>query len=74
MVWAFRSRQNAPRHRRQVASLETLKALQAPKVHDRLNQLAVEPLDMTPTEFTAYVRREIALNKVLVQKAGIKPD
>jgi tripartite-type tricarboxylate transporter receptor subunit TctC len=54
--------------------LETLKALQAPKVHDRLNQLAVEPLDMTPTEFTAYIRREIALNKVLVQKAGIKPD
>jgi len=54
--------------------LETLKALRAPKVHDRLNQLAVDPLDMTPTEFTAYVRREIALNKVLVQKAGIKPD
>jgi tripartite-type tricarboxylate transporter receptor subunit TctC len=53
---------------------ETVKALQAPKVRDKLTALAVDRLDMTPGEFAAYVQREIALNRTLVQKAGIKPD
>jgi tripartite-type tricarboxylate transporter receptor subunit TctC len=53
---------------------ETVKALQAPKVRDKLTALAVDRLDMAPGEFAAYVQREIALNKMLVRKAGIKPD
>ena len=53
---------------------ETVKALQAPKVRERLAALGVDPMAMTPNEFDAYVEKEIALNAALVQKAGIKPD
>jgi len=53
---------------------ETLKALQAPKVRERMTALAVDPMSMTPAAFDAYVEKEIALNATLVQKAGIKPD
>jgi len=53
---------------------ETLKALQAPKVRERLATLVVDPMVMTPNEFDAYVQREIAINAALVQAAGIKPD
>ena len=53
---------------------ETLKALQAPKVRERMSMMAVDPLIMTPNEFDAYVEKEIALNAALVQKIGIKSD
>ena len=53
---------------------ETLKALQAPKVRERMSMMAVDPLVMTPNEFDAYVEKEIALNAALVQKIGIKSD
>jgi tripartite-type tricarboxylate transporter receptor subunit TctC len=53
---------------------ETLKAMQASGVRERLAALFVDPLLMTPNEFDAYIQKEIALNAVLVQRAGIKPD
>ena len=53
---------------------ETSSALQAPKVRERLATMVVDPLVMTSKEFETYVQKEIALNAVLVQKAGIKPD
>jgi tripartite-type tricarboxylate transporter receptor subunit TctC len=53
---------------------ETLRALQAPKVRERLATLVVDPMVMTPKDFDAYVQKEIALNAALVQAAGIKPD
>ena len=53
---------------------ETLKALQAPKVRERLATLVIDPRVMTPSDFDAYVRSEIALNAALVQAAGIKMD
>lgn len=53
---------------------ETLKALQAPKVQERLAALFVDPMVMMPNDFDAYVQREIAINAALVQAAGIKPD
>jgi tripartite-type tricarboxylate transporter receptor subunit TctC len=53
---------------------ETLKALQASKVRERLATMVVDPLVMTPSEFDAHVRNEIDLNAALVQRAGIKPD
>jgi tripartite-type tricarboxylate transporter receptor subunit TctC len=52
---------------------ETAKALQAPKVRERMTALGVDPMVLTPREFDEYVQREIALNAMLVQKAGIKP-
>jgi|SRR5262245_43968027 len=53
---------------------ETLKALQAPKVRERLATLAVDPMVMTPTEFDAFVQTEISVNAALVKAAGVKPD
>jgi len=51
---------------------ETLKALQEPKVRDKLATLGFDPMVMTPFEFAEYVAREIAINEVLVKATGIK--
>ena len=51
---------------------EALKALQAPKVRDKLATLGVEPMVMTPAEFDAHVEKEIAVNAALVKAIGIK--
>jgi tripartite-type tricarboxylate transporter receptor subunit TctC len=51
---------------------ETLKALQEPKVRDKLAALGVDPMVMTPSEFAAFVEKEIALNAALVKAAGLK--
>ncbi|MGH6727351.1 MAG: Bug family tripartite tricarboxylate transporter substrate binding protein [Pseudolabrys sp.] len=53
---------------------ETLKALQAPKVRDKLAALGVDPMVMTTKEFGGYVRKEIAANAALVKAVGIKPN
>jgi tripartite-type tricarboxylate transporter receptor subunit TctC len=53
---------------------ETAKALQTPKVRDKLAALGVDPMVMTPSEFDAYVEKEIAVNAALVKAAGIRPD
>ena len=52
---------------------ETLKALQEPKVRDKLAALGFEPMVMTPAQFAAHVEQEIAVNAALVKAAGIKP-
>jgi tripartite-type tricarboxylate transporter receptor subunit TctC len=53
---------------------ETLKALQTPKVREKLTGLGVDPMPMSPDEFAAHVEREVALNAVLAQKAGLKAE
>jgi tripartite-type tricarboxylate transporter receptor subunit TctC len=53
---------------------ETLKALQAPKVRERFSALAVDPMNLTAIEFTAFVNNEISLNAGLIQKLGIRQD
>ena len=53
---------------------ETLKALQAPKVRDKLAALGLDPMVMTPAEFDAHVEKEIAINAALVKAAGIKAN
>jgi len=53
---------------------ETLNALQAPKVRDKLAALGVDPMVMSPAEFAAHVEKEIVLNAKLVQEAGMKPE
>ena len=53
---------------------ETLKALQAPKLRDRLAQLGLDPMIMSPQELDAHVQKEIALNTALVKAIGIKPE
>jgi tripartite-type tricarboxylate transporter receptor subunit TctC len=51
---------------------ETLKALQEPKVRDKLAALGVDPMVMTPSEFAAHVEKEFAVNAALVEAAGLK--
>ena len=53
---------------------ETLKALQTPKVREKLTGLGVDPMPMSPDEFAAHVEREVALNAALAQKAGLKAE
>lgn len=53
---------------------EMLNALQAPKGHEKLAALGVDPMVMSPAEFAAYVDKEIALNAMLVQQAGVKAE
>jgi tripartite-type tricarboxylate transporter receptor subunit TctC len=53
---------------------ETVKALQASKVRERLAGLGVDPMPMSPDEFAAHVQREVALNAALAQKAGLKAE
>jgi len=51
---------------------ETLKALQEPKVRDKLASLGVDPMIMTPSEFAAHVEKELVLNTALVKAVGLK--
>jgi len=51
---------------------ETLKALQEPKVRDKLATLGFDPMVMTPPEFAAHVEKEIAINEALVKATSIK--
>ena len=53
---------------------ETVKALQAPKVMERLSSLGVDPMVMSPSDFDALVQKEIAVNAGLVKAAGIKSN
>jgi tripartite-type tricarboxylate transporter receptor subunit TctC len=53
---------------------ETLKALQEPKVRDKLAALGIDPMVMTPTEFDAHVEKEIAANAALVAAIGLLPQ
>jgi tripartite-type tricarboxylate transporter receptor subunit TctC len=50
---------------------ETLKALQEPKVREKLASLGVDPMVMTPPDMDVLIRREIDLNAELVKSAGI---
>lgn len=53
---------------------ETSKALQGPKLRERLATLAVDPMVMTPEGFDAHVHKEIAINAALIKALGIKLD
>jgi len=53
---------------------ETQKALSSPEMSQRMRTLGAEPMPMTPEQFDAYIRDEIALNAKLVKAAGIKPQ
>lgn len=53
---------------------ETLKALQTPKLRERLAGLGVDTMPMSPDEFAAHVEREVSLNAGLARKAGLKAE
>jgi len=53
---------------------ETLKALQAPAVREKLSGLGVDTMVMSPQEFKAHVEKEVALNATLAKQAGLKAE
>jgi tripartite-type tricarboxylate transporter receptor subunit TctC len=53
---------------------ETLRALQAPKVREKLAALGVDPMPMSAAELGTHVDSEIALNATLAAQAGLKPQ
>ena len=53
---------------------ETIKALQAPKVMEKLSSLGVDLMIISSSDFHAFVQKEIAVNAGLVKAAGIKSN
>jgi tripartite-type tricarboxylate transporter receptor subunit TctC len=53
-------------------SQNTRQALQSAELKERTSKMGAEPMPMTPPEFDAYLRNEIATNAALVKAAGIK--
>jgi tripartite-type tricarboxylate transporter receptor subunit TctC len=53
---------------------ETVKALQEPRVRDKLTKLGVDSMVMTPAEFDALVERDVAVNAALVKAIGLKTN
>jgi tripartite-type tricarboxylate transporter receptor subunit TctC len=53
---------------------ETLAALQEPRVRERLAELGVEPMVMTPRELDVYVEKQIAADALLVRAIGLKTE
>jgi tripartite-type tricarboxylate transporter receptor subunit TctC len=51
---------------------ETAKALQDPKLRERLATLGVEPMIMTASEFQTQVEKELIINAELVKAVGLK--
>jgi tripartite-type tricarboxylate transporter receptor subunit TctC len=49
----------------------TVKALNAPETKERLAKLGAEAMIMTPDEFNAYIKAEIAANAKLIKTVGI---
>jgi tripartite-type tricarboxylate transporter receptor subunit TctC len=53
---------------------ETIKALQAPALRERLAALDVEPMVMTPPEFGAFIKEDLVVQAALAKAAGLKPN
>ena len=49
----------------------TVRALQAADMKERMAKIGAEPMVMTPAEFDAYIKKEIAINAALVKAANI---
>jgi tripartite-type tricarboxylate transporter receptor subunit TctC len=53
---------------------ETMKAVQAPGLRERLAALDVEPMPMTPAEFDAFIKADLVTQAALAKAAGLKPN
>ncbi len=52
---------------------EVIKALALPEVKERFVQLGADAWTMTPEQFDAYIKAEVASNATLVKAAGLAP-
>jgi tripartite-type tricarboxylate transporter receptor subunit TctC len=53
---------------------EVVAALERKDTADKIRALGGEPAPMTPAEFDAFVRKEIAINAEIVKASGFKPE
>jgi tripartite-type tricarboxylate transporter receptor subunit TctC len=53
---------------------EIVAALKVKSVADKIVALGGEPHPMTPTDFGAFIRKEIAVNAEIVKASGYKPQ
>jgi tripartite-type tricarboxylate transporter receptor subunit TctC len=53
---------------------EVRKALASPDLKERLTKLGTVPMDMSPQEFTQFVRKELDDTAKVMKAAGIKPQ
>ncbi|HZP76362.1 MAG TPA: tripartite tricarboxylate transporter substrate binding protein [Pseudolabrys sp.] len=53
---------------------EATKALAKPEIAEKLAKQGVDPFPLTPAEFDALIRKEIASNMTLIKAAGIKTN
>lgn len=53
---------------------EVVAALNRPDIAEKIRNLGGEPAPMTPVEFDAFVRKEIAVNAEIVKASGYKPE
>jgi tripartite-type tricarboxylate transporter receptor subunit TctC len=51
---------------------ETLKAINSPKVRDRLAGLGVDPMPMSPRDFDAYILKALDMDAGLAKAAGLQ--
>jgi tripartite-type tricarboxylate transporter receptor subunit TctC len=55
-------------------SADVRKTLNDPRMREKLANLGSEPLDMSPREFSAFLRQEALENRRLLELAGVKPE
>jgi tripartite-type tricarboxylate transporter receptor subunit TctC len=72
--WALFVPAKTPRDVTDKLHRETLKAIQAPSVQERLATLGVDPLVLTPAELEAHVKKELSVNADLVKATGVKAN
>jgi tripartite-type tricarboxylate transporter receptor subunit TctC len=53
---------------------ETVKAIQLPATQEKLAKTGVAPMILTPAEFDARIKAEIAANGAVAKAAGIQPN
>jgi tripartite-type tricarboxylate transporter receptor subunit TctC len=53
---------------------ETLKALEVPSVRDKLSAVSVVPMKVSPDQFDAQIKQELASNAILAKAAGMQPE
>src|SRR5215472_9583600 len=52
----------------------TLKAMQASNVQEKLTKMGVDPLVLTPAELDAHIQNELNVNAALVKATGVKAN
>lgn len=57
-----------------LATINTLKALQAPEVRARYENLGAEPFTLTPEAFDAFVRAQAEVAATIVKAANIRAN